>query len=228
MSSLIVWVDGVGAVLVVAGDRLTVGGPPRRGAAADLPLTAPLRPVHAQVVRRGEGYAVEAGGGPVRVGSGEVLGPDGEASAPLGDDAAFTLLEAGAGDRGAGDRGVRCEWRRANPLSPTGVLTLPDGCRPPPGWGPVRIEAAALAAGPVIFGPGTDAHVRVRDAAAPLLLRWREADGGGGWEVRSGESLSVSPAAAPPGPPAALGWRPVAVGDAAAAGGVALRFDAPA
>ncbi|WP_171189774.1 hypothetical protein, partial [Alienimonas chondri] len=56
---LIAWVDALGAVLLWPGERLTLGGPPKHAQQADLPLIAPLRPVHAAVVRVGEGWAIE-------------------------------------------------------------------------------------------------------------------------------------------------------------------------
>ena len=185
---LIAWVDAVGAVLLWPGDRLTLGGPPRRDEAADLPLVAPLSPVHAAVVRAGEGWAVDR---------------DGELTPPA-DDGTFTL---------GGDGAVRCRLTVPNPLSPAAVLSIQSDHRPVPGWGPVRLEAAVIAAGPVLIGPNRVCHVRVRGAHEPLLFRATP----DGWAVRG---------AAPAGGSAALGWQPAAAGHELAGGGVSLRLEA--
>ena len=189
---LIAWVDAVGAVLLRPGERLTLGGPPKGGEAADLPLVAPLKPVHAAVVRAGEGWAIEDADGSV---------------APLAAEGAFALGPDGV---------VRGTVRAPHPLSASAVVTV-TGHRPAPGWGPVRLEHVVIAAGPVLIGPGAECHVRVRGAAAPLLFRATDA----GWQVRGAEDPDGRA-----GGSAALGWRAVAAGDAAAGGGVSLRLEA--
>ncbi|MFH5805662.1 hypothetical protein [Alienimonas sp. DA493] len=202
--SLIAWVDALGAVLLRPGDRLTLGGPPRRSGdggdeSADLPLAAPLSPVQAAVVRAGEGWALEERG----------------ALTALNDGGAFTLGRDGA---------VRGTATAPHPLSAAAVVRIDSAHRPAPGWGPVRLEHAVIAAGPVIVGGGTDCHVRVRGATGQLLFR----PGPDGWQVRGAEPTSGSEpgAAAPAGGSAALEWRPAAAGDVLTGGGVSLRLEA--
>ena len=201
---LLAWVDAVGCVLLVSGDRLTVGGPPRRGGRADLPLVAPLRAVHAEIVRAGEGWLVRTVGGPL------TDEDDGETERPAG---AFALGPGGA---------MRVAVNAPNALSPAAVVTVPSGHPPAPALGAARLEAAVIAAGPVIFGPGADAHVRVRGAREKLLLRC----GADGWAARGLSSLNGKPADEHAGGAAALAWVPVAAGDALAGGGVSLRLAA--
>ena len=196
---LIAWVDAVGAVLLQPGERLTLGGPPRSSqqgpdGRADLPLIAPLPPVAGAVVRVGEGWAIEE---------------EGELTA-LPADGSFTLGGAVRGVAGV-----------PNPLSASAAVTLGAAHRPAPGWGPVRLERAVIAAGPVLVGPGTECHVRVRGATGALLFR----AGPDGWSVR-GADPGPGEADAPPGPSAALGWRVVAAGDSLSGGGVSLRLEA--
>ena len=191
---LIAWVDAVGAVLLWPGDRLTLGGPPRRDERADLPLIAPLAPVAAAAVRAGEGWAVEEDGG-------------------------LTALSADGRFAVGRDGAVRGTLSVPNALSPSAVLTLDPAHRPAPGWGPVRLEHAVIAAGPALIGPGADCHVRVRGATGTLLFR----PGPDGWTVRGAEPRDGG---APPGGAAALEWRPAAAGDALAGGGVSLRLEA--
>ena len=214
---LIAWVDSVGAALLVAGESFTLGGPPRGGEAADLPLVAPLRAVHARVFRSGEGWAVEGVGGPLD-------GATGATEAPAD---RFSLGERGSsGETG----GVRVAVAAPNALSPAAVVTVTSGHQPVPGWDVARLEAAVIAAGPVIFGAGPDCHVRVRAAAGRVLLR-ATADG---WSVRgAGEGVPEEPrdrpgegSAEPAGGSAALGWRPVAAGAALTGSGVSLRLAA--
>ena len=202
---LLAWVDAAGCVLLVPGGRLTVGGPPRGGVRAGLPLTAPLRAVHAELRRAGEGWVVESIGGPLADDPGETAAPAGR----------FALGTDGA---------VRCELSTPNALSPAAVVTVSSGHRPAPGFGAARIEAAVIAAGPVVFGPGDDAHVRVRDARGKLLLRC----GPGGWSVRTvgAPADAAGRSGGHAGGSAALDWRPVAAGDAVAGGGVSLRLTA--
>ena len=165
---LIAWVDAVGAVLLVPGESLTIGGPPRSGPSgsrsATLPLVAPLRTVHAEVLRRGEGWAVRPVDGAVTA-DGVEVNPGGEAPA-----ASFTLGGA-----------VRCEVAAPNALSPSAVLTVTSGHHPPPSFGAARLERAVVAAGPVVVGPGDDAHVRVREAKGRLLVRCTAS----GWQWRA-------------------------------------------
>ena len=202
---LLAWVDAVGCVLVVAGDRLTIGGPPRRGGRADLPLVAPLRAEHVAVSRAGEGWAVRALGG------------------GLTDDPAETDAPASSFALGP-DGAVRVRVAVPNALSPAAVVTVPSGHRPAPGLGAARLEAAVIAAGPVVFGPTADCHVRVREARGKVLLR----PSAGGWAVREFAppgGAGTGPARG--GPAAALEWRTVAAGDAVGLAGVSLRLAAP-
>ena len=196
---LIAWVDALGAVLLRPGERLTLGGPPGGKEQADLPLVAPLRPVCAALVRAGEGWAVQTLGGD----------RDGELTA-LGPGGAFALGEDGT---------VRGSVTVPNALSAAAVVRIASVHRPAPGWGPVRLEHAVIAAGPVVFGAGTDCHVRVRGAGGTLLFR----AGPNGWTVRGAEAPGE---ATPAGGAAALEWRPVAAGDSLAGGGVSLRLEA--
>lgn len=197
---LLAWVDAVGCVLLAPGDSLTIGGPAQRGERADLSLVAPLRTVHAEIRRAGEGWTVAGVGGPLADNADERESPADR----------FSLGPGG---------GVRCEVKTPNALSPGAVVTVPSGHPPAPGFGTARLEAAVIAAGPVIFGPTADCHVRVREARDKLLLRC----GPDGWAVRGAATVGGRP-----DPAAALGWRPVAAGDALAGGGVSLRLAAVA
>ncbi|QDT15197.1 hypothetical protein [Alienimonas californiensis] len=202
---LIAWVDALGAVLLRPGDRLTLGGPPRRSGdggeeRADLALAAPLAPVQAAVVRAGEGWALEENG-------------------------ALTALKAGGAFTLGRDGAVRGTVTTPNPLSAAAAVRIDSSHRPAPGRGPVRLEHAVIAAGPVIVGGGTDCHVRVRGATGQLLFR----AGPNGWQVRGAEPPSVAEpgeTAAPAGGAAALEWRPAAAGDVLTGGGVSLRLEA--
>ena len=207
---LLAWVDSAGCVLLVPGDRLTVGGPPRRGGSAVLPLVAPLRAVHAEVRRAGEGWAVAGVGGP--------LTDEGDADGDDADERSADRFSLGP------DGAVRCAVRAPNALSPAAVLTVGSGHPPAPGLGAARLEAAVIAAGPVLIGPTADCHVRVRGAGGRVILRC----GADGWAARGLSSVNGSPTAGHPGGPAALDWRPVAAGDALAGGGVTLRLAAAA
>ena len=204
---LLAWVDAVGCVLLAPGGRLTVGGPPRRGGRADLALVAPLRAVHAEVVRAGEGWAVQAVGGP--------LTDEDDATEAPADRCAL-------GPGGA----VRVAVTTPNALSPAAVVTVPSGHPPAPGLGAARLEAAVIAAGPVLIGPGADCHVRVRAARDRVILRC----GADGWAARGLSSLNGEPVGGTGdghgGGAAALDWRPVAAGDSLAGGGVSLRLAA--
>ena len=200
---LLAWVDAVGCVLLAPGDRLTVGGPPRRGGRADLPLVAPLRAVHVEILRAGEGWAVTGVGG------------------SLGEDPGETEAPAGSVTLGPGNA-VKLAVTTPNALSPAAVVTVPSGHPPAPALGVARLEAAVIAAGPVIVGPGADAHVRVRGARDKLLLRC----GADGWAARGLSSVNGKSTDEHAGGAAALAWAPVAAGDALAGGGVSLRLAA--
>ncbi|MEM9702428.1 MAG: hypothetical protein AAF907_08295 [Planctomycetota bacterium] len=205
---LIAWVDAVGAVLLQPGERLTLGGPPKHGVSADLPLIAPLKPIHAAIVRVGEGWAVRS---PAEQGAEE-----GE----------LTALEADGGFSIGEDGGVTGTVTTPNPLSASAAVTLRSAHRPAPGWGPVRLEQAIIAAGPVLIGPGTDCHIRVRGAAGTLLLRPPTAGSADEtWSVRGAEPPTSSEDDAPAGRSATLGWRTAAPGDALTGGGISLRLE---
>ena len=193
----------MGCVLLAPGDRLTVGGPPRRGGRADLPLVAPLRAVHVEILRGrggvgGDGRRRIVGGGPRRDGS------------------ARGSVTLGPGNA------VKLAVTTPNALSPAAVVTVPSGHPPAPALGVARLEAAVIAAGPVIVGPGADAHVRVRGARDKLLLRC----GADGWAARGLSSVNGKSTDEHAGGAAALAWAPVAAGDALAGGGVSLRLAA--
>jgi hypothetical protein len=59
-SRYLLWVDGVGAFQLFTGNRVTIGGPTRDQAAADLVLLANLSRKHATVIRSDDGYVLEA------------------------------------------------------------------------------------------------------------------------------------------------------------------------
>ena len=136
---------------------------------------------------------------------------------PLGGDE--KVAEAPADRFSLGETGgVRVAAAVPNALSPAATLTIPSGHQPIADWGVARLEAAVIAAGPVIFGPGPDSHVRVRAAAGTLLFR----PGPDGWQVRGADGGPGGDG----GGSAALGWRAVAAGESLADGGVSLRLAA--
>lgn len=67
----ILWIDGVGAVMLCLADRVSIGGPSFEGGMADISLMANLSRTHATMVRTREGYLLEAHA-PTRVAGREV------------------------------------------------------------------------------------------------------------------------------------------------------------
>lgn len=160
--------DGVGAFLLLLNPRISIGAE-ANPARIDVPVTAGLQRVHAEIARDDEGgYLIEPSGpaAPVAV-NGEPV--SGRRALKSGDE--VTL-------------GASCRFRfeRPNPLSGTAVLT-PLSAHRMAG----HVTALVMVASNLIVGPDEEAHVPVPKADGELIF-YTTADGLG---VRTDGTIRV-------------------------------------
>jgi len=162
-------IDGVGSLLLVRGDRGSIGraGP---GASADVALVSDLSERQAEIVRAGEDYFVVSQSGVELAGS----------------NTDHALLQDG--DRIRLGKRIRLRFRRPSLKSSAATLDLGDG---------VRLEndcrRVVLWSGPVIIGGTKECHVTAAHGAGEFVLLER----GGKVYLKpmgpQGQSIAVEP-----------------------------------
>jgi hypothetical protein len=141
------WIDGVGGYLVVAGPRLILGQK-RPRAECDVALAANIRSQHASLKHDGEAWLIEPRGD---------TWLDGQAIREP------TILPSEATIRLASDVSLR--FRQPHPLSQSAVLETTSGHRTDP-----SADAVLLWIDTLVLGPSSQAHVRCHDLKEPLVL----------------------------------------------------------
>jgi hypothetical protein len=147
------WIDGVGAYLVCAAERVVLGRAFSPGR-VDVPILAPLSPKHANIRRQGDVYLVE----PAAESEGEVK-LDGKllrGAAVLRDGMELTL-------RGAGEAGLR--FSQPHPWSASARLDFTSRHTTAP-----RCDGILLLADTLILGPGQASSVRCPKWERDVLL----------------------------------------------------------
>jgi len=147
-SRFTLWVDGVGAYMLFLGNEITIGGPAHAAEAAEIRLLANLSRRHATIVRKGEGYLLEAQG-EVRVNGRSV-----ENQAYLNDGYEIILGES-----------VGLRFRMPTVLSATATLDFISEHRPMQ-----NIDGMILMEETCLLGPGGDHHVRCPAWTDAVLL----------------------------------------------------------
>jgi len=144
---LLLWIDGVGTYLILAGDRVSIG---RRGstARADIALSADLAGYHAEFLRVEDDYFVVPAQGTVEVG---------------GRQTARKLLAHG--DTIGLGAGCRLRFLLPTALSPTAVLALERGQRIE---GDVR--RIVLLKEHLLLGRGDNCHVQTPSKSGRVVL----------------------------------------------------------
>src|SRR5438132_1640214 len=159
----LLWIDGVGSYLVCLKPRVTLGLPGGE-AAPDLAILADISRHHATLQRDTEGYFLEA----VRK------------TALNGQTVEKAFLRSG--DRLTLGNACQLLFTQPVPISASARLDLVSGQR----W-LHPVSAVLLMAETLVFGPGPQAHVVVRELKQPLILfRPRE-----GLAVRYGGPLVI-------------------------------------
>ena len=136
-SRFVLWVDGVGALLLCLGDRVTIGGPADPEKQADVSLLANLSRRHATFVRSGEGYLLEPHA-PTWVGHRQI--------------SETTPLTSGYDIRMGNN--VHLKFRLPSVLSGTAVLDFVSDHRPV-----VSVDGIVMMEDNCLLGPGQDQHV---------------------------------------------------------------------
>ena len=142
----VLWVDGVGSYLLLTQDRVTLG---RAGSSArpDIPLSADIDGVHAEVLRVDGDYFVVARGD-VKVGGRSVE--------------RHLLAD---GDELCLGRRTRLKFRLPTSLSSTAMLELASGLRVSG-----DVKKVVLVDENVLLGSGSDCHVQAREANGRVVL----------------------------------------------------------
>lgn len=161
---VVVWVDGVGGYLLCTRAGVSLGQPVG-GARNDVALMADVSRRHAEIVREGDAYRLEARQ-PVRVNGQPARGP--------------VLLGSGARLE-LGDS-VVLRFVRPHPLSATARLEFLSRHRTQP-----LVDGVLLVAESVILGPNPRAHIVCPDWSRDLVLYRRE----GQWRCRGPEAFEV-------------------------------------
>lgn len=156
------WIDGVGAFLLCAGERVTIGGPPRGEDDADVPLLADLARRHATFARTAGGDWLLEGKAIVQI-DGQTIGRQ----AALRDGAQIALSRPAAQPRSA----VRLRFRLPSALSATARLDFESDHRPAR-----SVDAVILMDQNCLLGPGGDCHVRCPDWPATVILFRRDGE----------------------------------------------------
>jgi len=159
------WIDGVGGYLVCLGQRVSIGGPPHGSNPADIPLLANLSRRHADIVRGGEGYLLEA------LGACKVADRPVEGSTPLHH--GYTIELGGS---------VRLRFRLPSVLSATAVLDFISDHRPSQ-----SVDGVILLDENCLLGPGRDNHVQCPEWSESALLYRKD----GKFRVKSQSDLVI-------------------------------------
>jgi len=153
----LLWIDGVGAFLLLTRQAVTIGGP--TAADADIQLLASLSRKHATIHRDDGNYLLEAHG-PTSVDQRPVI-----ESAELRDGAEISLGPT-----------VRLAFHRPTVLSGSGRLSFQSDHRPSR-----SLDGVVLVADTCLLGPGRDCHIRCPEWDDSVILIHRRRD----WLVRS-------------------------------------------
>jgi len=174
-SRFVLWVDGVGALLLCLGDRVTIGGPADPEKQADVSLLANLSRRHATFVRSGEGYLLEPIG-PTWVGHRQI--------------SETTPLASGYDIRMGNN--VQLKFRLPSVLSGTAVLEFVSDHRPV-----VSVDGIVMMEDNCLLGPGRDQHVICPGWTESLVLFRRN----GQFWCKSRNPVSVCGKPSPEGGP---------------------------
>lgn len=148
----LLWIDRVGTFLLCMGERVSLGGPVSEPPAADVALLANLSRRHAEIVRGGEGYYLQAAAATT------VAGRAVHERAYLADG-----NEIGLGER------VKLRFRLPTIISGTARLEYISDHRPSQ-----AVDAVILMDDTCILGPGQESHVRCPGWQHPVLLHRSE------------------------------------------------------
>lgn len=162
----LLWIDGVGCWMIVAGDRIQVGGPTLDQSNADICLLANISRNHATLLRAGEDWFIRATGATVV--SGRTVGEQ-------------TVLRTGDEIR-LGDR-VRLGFRVPTPLATTAVLDFESDHRPAR-----SVNGIILMTDNCLLGPRRDYHIFCPDWPELVVLFQRD----GGLCCRSNAALRLN------------------------------------
>jgi len=152
LDQFVLWIDQVGAFLVLSGDEITIGGPPAEGSPARIAMLANLSRRHATVARGGERYLLKAHA-PAFVGGRPV-----HESADLADGCEIALGES-----------VRLRFRQPNVMSGTARIDFLSDHRPAR-----PVDGIVLMHDTCLLGPGPENHIRCPQWDQPLLLFRRD------------------------------------------------------
>lgn len=148
LEQFVLWIDQVGAYLVLTTDEVTIGGPPAEGPSSKIAMLANLSRKHATFVRGEERYLLKAHA-PVCVGGRPV-----HESADLADGCEITLGQS-----------VRLRFRQPNVMSGSARVEFLSDHRPArPVDGIVFMHETCL------LGPGAENHIRCPHWTQPVLL----------------------------------------------------------
>lgn len=159
------WIDGVGCYWLCLNDRVSIGGPDPV-APADIALLSDLKRQHAAIVRKREGYLLEARG------TARVSGREMADRAGLNDG---TIIELG--------QTVRLRFRQPSALSLSACIEFLSDHRPTH-----AVDGVVLLADTGLLGPGEENHIICPDWLDTVLLVQK---GGELW-CRSRADLSVN------------------------------------
>jgi len=144
----LLWIDRVGTVLLCLGERISLGGPVSEPPSADLSLQANLSRLHAEIVRSGEGYYVQAA-----------------AMTSVAGRAVHDRTNLADGNEiGLGET-VKLRFRLPTIVSGTARLDFVSDHRPAN-----TVDSVVLMEDTCILGPGSDSHIRCPDWNHPILL----------------------------------------------------------
>lgn len=144
----LLWIDRVGTFLLCTGERVSVGGPVSEPPAADVALLANLSRRHAEIVRSGEGYYVQAAA------TTSVAGRSVHERTNLADGNEIRLGDS-----------VRLKFRLPTIVSGTARLEFVSDHRPAQ-----VVDAVVLMDDTCILGPGADSHIRCPGWNQSVLL----------------------------------------------------------
>ncbi len=144
----ILWIDRVGAFLLCLGERVSLGGPVSGPPAADVALLANLSRQHAEIVRSGEGYYLQAAA------AATVAGRMVHEQTNLADGNEIQLGES-----------VKLRFRLPTIISGTARLDFVSDHRPSR-----AVDAVVLMEDTCILGPGADSHIRCSGWDHTILL----------------------------------------------------------
>ncbi|WP_417735343.1 hypothetical protein [Rosistilla oblonga] len=158
------WIDGVGGFLIVAGDEWLIGGP-GAGSSVEINVQGDLSRRAAAVRRQGSDYVLQP------------LAPTRLQGEPLDRP---TLLRTG--DRFQLGSVVQFEFQKTHPLSSSARLNLVSRHRTQP-----RADGVILLADTCVIGPSQGAHIQCSHWTSDVILFVSGDD----WRIRSEEPLVV-------------------------------------